>query len=804
MKRIIKIFKKIFSLEIFRIINKSKYLKYYKKYKINNKIILLESQHGTVINGNIFYILKELSSNKSYSDYSIFLTYHQSVKLKIEKALKYHDIENVNLVKINTKSYFKILSSAKFLINDTTFLPFFIKKEGQIYLNTWHGTPLKTLGRKIKNDMVGIGNVQNNFIVSDYLLYPNQYTMDHMIEDYMIANLSNAKVLLVGYPRNTEFFNDENKKNIKAKYNLNDKQIIAYMPTWRGTIKSQNSVNQTKNIGQHLAKLELKLTDKQILFVNLHPLELSTVNFSNYTKIKPFPEEYETYEFLNCCDCLITDYSSVLFDYAITKNKIILFPYDEKEYLSVDRGLYLGLEELPFPKVYNVDDLIEEIKTPKNYDDRKFINTFCKYDGVDATKKLCEKFILNKTKSLKEFEIKKNNKSNVLLFVGNLSKNGITTSITNLMNNVDTDKYNYYLTFYGNEVEPNKEALLRFSDNINYLPITGGINCSIVDKVALKLYGRGLFVKKLEKRATNIFKTEINRIYGFTSFDVAIQFNGYGYKPIMIFSQFDCKKVIFMHADIRDEINIKKNQREHLIRFAYKTYDKVAIVSETLYEPTMYYIEDKNKIIVVDNYIDVNSIITNSMKETTFESTTDCNISINKLNNILNDEKKIKFINVGRFSFEKGHVRLIDCFDKIWEENKNCYLVIIGGYGKEYEKILAHAKSKKSYVNIVIIFSISNPFPIIKRCNCFVLSSLYEGFGLALVEADILGLQSFSTDIVGPRIFLKKYNGNLVEDSNEGIYNGMKDYLNNNLKQLKANYEEYNKEAIDNFYKLLK
>ena len=57
-------------------------------------------------------------------------------------------------------------------------------------MNTWHGTPLKTLGKKIQNAMYGIGNTQKNFFMADYLLYPNGYTMEHMVEDYMLENLA--------------------------------------------------------------------------------------------------------------------------------------------------------------------------------------------------------------------------------------------------------------------------------------------------------------------------------------------------------------------------------------------------------------------------------------------------------------------------------------------------------------------------------------------------------------------------------------------------------------------------------------
>ena len=117
---------------------------------------------------------------------------------------------------MDTRQYFKTIASAKYLINDNTFLPFFIKRDEQVYLNTWHGTPLKTLGKRINNDYHNIGNPIKNFVVSDYLLYPNEFTKEHMIEDYMLKGIANNKIMLCGYPRNEVFLRDD-MQEVKEK-----------------------------------------------------------------------------------------------------------------------------------------------------------------------------------------------------------------------------------------------------------------------------------------------------------------------------------------------------------------------------------------------------------------------------------------------------------------------------------------------------------------------------------------------------------------------------------------------------------
>lgn len=786
-KRFKRIVKKLINPSFYA---KCSYIKYYNKLKINDKYIVLDSQHGKNINGNIYYILKELTNNSKYSDYKIYLVVDKQSKKAIIDLLTKRKILHFEPLIMQTKKYYKIMASAKYLINDTSFLPFFIKKEGQVYLNVWHGIPLKNMGRKVNDNYHNIGNVQKNFLIADYLLYPNEYMMEHMIEDYMLKNICDAKCLLSGYPRNTVFFDERIKKEIRSKYNFKGKQVIAYMPTWRGNV---DEVETTKDI---LDQIDKKLTDNQIMYVNLHPFVKNEIAY-NFKHIKQFPNDYETYEFLNATDCLITDYSSVFFDYAITRNKIILFNYDEEEYFK-DRGIYLKLDELIFPKAPTVDKLINEINNRKIINYADFLKKYCNYDNINATADLCEHLILNK--KMKEKTIEKNNKKNVLIYTGSLAKNGITTALINLFNNLPNDN-NYYLTFLSKIVKNNKENIREFPDYVNYISIEGGANATLFEKIILKLYLSG-FLKKIGlKTVQKIYCRDIKRIYGNCKFDSVIQYGGYDKTKIILFSLFDCKKTIFVHSDMKKEIETRKNQKKHILSYAYGKYDNVAVVNTSLVQSTKYF-NDSSNIVIVNNVIDYSNIIKKSKEKVYFDDDTICNVSLEKLNSILNS-KLTKFINVGRFSKEKGHYRLISAFNNIYLDNSNVYLIIIGGHGVEYENTINYIEQLPCKDNIIIIKSILNPFPIVKKCDCFVLSSFYEGFGLCLVEADVLGVQSFSVDIDGPKEFILSGNGNIVENSEKGIYEGMKRYLTNGLNKMNVDYKTYNKKAISKFESII-
>lgn len=783
--------------------HKINYYYYMRRFKINNNTILIEPQQGRTINGNMFYIIKELSLNKEYQNYDIYLVLKEKAIDEAKEILNYNKIENIKIIKIFSNKYFKLMASAKYLITDTSFLPFFIKKEGQKILNTWHGTPLKCLGKSVKEDYYNIGNVQKNFIIADYLLYPNEYTKEHLINDYMLENICKANIILTGYPRNTAFFDKDSEKEIRKELKLDDKEIIVYMPTWRESYDNNEREKKTIYLAYNILQIEKRLKDNQVLYVNLHPLEQKNINFDIFEKVRKFPEQYETYQFLNIADCLITDYSSVFFDFAITRKKVILFCYDKEEYLK-ERGLYFDYNDLPFTKVENVDELIKALNNDKQYDESEFINQFCKYDSNDVTKKICSKFILGQNSDLVIENIKDNKKDNILIYTGNLDKNGITSSLRNLLFSIDTNEKNYYLTFSAPKIKKNKEQLLTFPKNVKYISTMGKTNMNLIQKIEITLYRKNLIPQFLiNKLVKNVYPYEIKRLYGDINFNTVIQFGGYEYKKNLMFSQFSCNKVIYVHSDMVNEIKLKNNQHWKTLNYAYNHYNKVAIVTEGMRD-SVYKISKKNdNIHVAENIINYKSVEEKSRLDLIkFDEKTESTVTLEKLEDVLNSDKK-KIITIGRFSPEKGHDRLIKSFNKLYKENKNVELIIIGGAGNQYESTLQLVQQLPSRNNIILIKDMSNPFTILKKCDYFILTSLYEGFGLVVAEADILNKPVISTDIPGIRSFMKKNNGTLVENTEEGIYKGLEMLINNKVKVMNVDYEKYNQNAIKEFYELL-
>ncbi len=364
------------------------YAFFYKHFKIVPGTILVESFHGSNISDSSLALVREIF--KSYpGKYKI---YYGSIDKKLHQKFIEDIGLDVELVDVNSYYYTKILATSEYLINNSSFPVYFVKRDEQKYIQTWHGTPLKTLGKDMRLGIESMYNVQHNFLQADYITFPNDFTRDVMMECYNLNPLYTGKVVMAGYPRNEIFFDAQSGKDLKKKLGLEGKTVYGYMPTWRGKSNADISTEiYEKNVAQIFKKLDKELNDNQVFFVNFHPILKNAISLDDYKHIKPFPQGVDNYSFLNCCDALITDYSSVFFDYSLTKKPIILFMYDYDEYMH-DRGMYMDVATLPFRKIYDVDEftktLADESFMGDSYDNTEYFEKFFKYDSPDVSKKL--------------------------------------------------------------------------------------------------------------------------------------------------------------------------------------------------------------------------------------------------------------------------------------------------------------------------------------------------------------------------------------------------------------------------------
>ncbi|MGN1481554.1 CDP-glycerol glycerophosphotransferase family protein [Porcipelethomonas sp.] len=763
---------------------------YYGKYlktNLKNNLVFIESRNGTDLAGNILYITKELYENPDYSHLKLCISAKPFKTDDVKAMLRQYGIKKIKFVRAESLKYYKYLTRAKYLVNDTSFPRRFIKKDGQIILNTWHGTPLKNMGRDVENEVYNMGNVMRNLVFSDFLVFPNEYMKEKMVSAYMLKNLSKATILNEGYPRNSVFFNTKRRKELRQEFGIDGKQIIVYMPTWRGKVNSFDTERVIHETTRFLEDMDSRLSDSQLMYVKYHPLMKLKFEDDEYKHILSFPTGYEYYEILNMADTLITDYSSVFYDFANSRQKIILYTYDKEEYFR-DRGVYVSLDEFPFPQTTNVDELIEAINAPKDYDDTEFIKKYCTYDNPDAVKKICQRVFLDKPVTNEE-KLIPNGKKNILIYAGDLNKNGITTALISVLENIDLNRYNYYISFRERNLRADPTRTTILPKEVGVIPISSEMFFDFKSAFAYNKFTKhGKETGKIKKVLAQAYAREIRRHFYGIKFDHVIHYNGYENNIQGMLTQFDARKTIFVHNDMVQEIETKHNQNFYLLKWAYNVCDNVVAVSEDIVESTYQISGRRDNIRIISNFHNHDSVVIKGDMPLEFQKETEIFCpNPDGINHLLNSPG-MKFITIGRFSPEKGHFRLIDAFEAFHKNYPEAKLIIIGGLGKLYGKTVQKVRKTDCWENIALIKSMKNPMPILKRCDLFILSSIYEGLGLVMLEADSLGVPVFSTDVHGPSKFLKENGGYLVEDSTEGILQGMYDFADGKIKPMNIDY----------------
>jgi CDP-glycerol glycerophosphotransferase len=778
------------------------------RFPIRKNVVLLESHNGKDFIGNPYYITRHLLMMPEFKKFQIIVAGGSDAK-KAVKTLPNH--QSIKTCSIHSVFYCYWLAIAEYLITDATFPIYFSRRDNQKYLNTWHGTPLKTLGRQIANDPFSIANTQRNFLHATHILAPNLHTEQMLLKTYMIDQIWKGMILRNGYPRNDIFF-------VKKPfgYSSTDSNIfnIAFMPTWRGSLA--NIEYSAKIQCQKLVKLffflENALSEKINLWVRLHPLIKNKLNLSNFKKINEFPVDKEPYDFLSKCDMLITDYSSVMFDFSITRKPIILFVPDESDYIS-ERNFCLDFSIIPFIKtrtaVELVHSVLEIIKNGFNPSQTYeiFVKKFCPYDHADTTAILCSTFFNNK------FETEKDNrkkivirKKNLLIFVGSFWNNGITTSLKNLLSNLDKDRYNIFLWIDKSTGEKNATVFFSNLDSrICYIPTQNFLAAGFLD--IFPFFWQFFFYNDFSPNdifLKDLWQKEYDRQFGTAMFDAVIHFSGYERRVALIQSVIKTKRIIYVHNDMFLENKHKKKFDQRTLKLAYLKADKIAAVRTNVTEKYCKHTLDiSSKVHHVPNclnnsYFDlIRADVLDSISNEYGQKESD------RLVAALKQPKRFRFINLGRFSWEKGQERLIEAFEKIWKIHPNSQLFILGGYGEKFDTLIQRQRKSPASQSIFIFIGSNNIFPLLSRMDVMILASFYEGLPMVIFESLALNIPVISTDISGPSDFLKEGYGLVVKNSVAGLTEGMLAGINGQIPFKPYDFHKHNRDAIERFYSLI-
>ena len=325
------------------------------------KMILFASYNGKSTGDSPGAIFEALRANPTYADYQLVWALN-----------KPRPVAGAKVVRYNSLPYYKALTKARFWVFNAKMAPYYYKAKDQVYLQTWHGTPLKRLAHDIKDT----GKHYRAYLTHEQMI--KSYDEDSRHWDWLIASspftmekfasafqFPRDKMIKMSYPRTDMLYQakPEQITQLKVRYQLPlDKKVILYAPTWRDDTYGLDGYHMRLQLD--FARWKAMLGEQYVVLFKPHYL------ISNHIRIDvdvqdfvySLPATLDIHEAYLMADVLVTDYSSVFFDYAILNRPIYFYMYDLELYDKHLRGFYLDVHrDLPSAPIQTEKELLETL-----------------------------------------------------------------------------------------------------------------------------------------------------------------------------------------------------------------------------------------------------------------------------------------------------------------------------------------------------------------------------------------------------------------------------------------------------------
>ncbi|TCP19003.1 CDP-glycerol glycerophosphotransferase (TagB/SpsB family) [Scopulibacillus darangshiensis] len=356
------------------------------------KLVMFESYLGKQYSCNPRALYEYLQEN--HPEYQLVWSVDPRYKEQFEKR-------NLPYAKRFSVRWLFLMASARYWVTNSR-MPLWIPKPAHtIYLQTWHGTPLKRLASDMKEvHMPGTTteDYKRNFYKEsrnwDYLISPNAYSSEIFHRAFQFDKM----MIESGYPRNDFLHNSNDQESIdRLKKDMGlplNKKVILYAPTWRDD-QFYEKGRYKFDLDLDLNEMKEKLGDKYIVILRMHYLVAENFDLSPYEGFAyDFSKHEDIRELYLISDLLITDYSSVFFDYANLKRPMIFYVYDIDSYRDKLRGFYFDFEEkAPGPLVKTTEGVIKSISDIEHNDFQvspafdRFYQRFCYLEDGKASER---------------------------------------------------------------------------------------------------------------------------------------------------------------------------------------------------------------------------------------------------------------------------------------------------------------------------------------------------------------------------------------------------------------------------------
>ena len=335
---------------------------------IDDKLVLFSSFSGKRYDDSPRVIFEEMRRRKECEGFTFVWAFNSPDDFDVEGAQK---------VKMDSLAYFNVALRAKYWVTNVNIergLSF--KKPETRYLNTWHGTPIKTIGNAVE------GRSDYDFSYVDVITADGAYFKERMVKDFK-ANPDS--VLCCGRPCDDRLFDDcfrGDREAAKRSLGIDPSaKVILYAPTWRESTDAGSSYSFAPPI--HFEQWKKELGEDVVILFRAHSIMSEVLGLVFDEKVIDVSNHPDVNDLMLASDVLVSDYSGIMFDYSILGRPIVCYCYDYEEYSSL-RGMYFDVRDY-LTSVSSEDALLECLKVMDvEEEERKavrFFETFAGYGG---------------------------------------------------------------------------------------------------------------------------------------------------------------------------------------------------------------------------------------------------------------------------------------------------------------------------------------------------------------------------------------------------------------------------------------
>lgn len=683
--------------------------------------IVFESNLGLSVDCNPLAIYRHIRDNEQNN-----YTFYWSIDKDTVVPTDVWQDPNTIIVRKNSSRYVKLLATARYLVNNSTFPSYFVRRPEQQYLMTWHGTPFKTIG-KDQPEMLGHANMSRNLLQASVVLHPNSHTQRALMEGCDVSGLATAQSVITGYPRN-----DALSATSAGRGQRREKPFVLYAPTWK---PDTELADQADSVAQVVNAFEAR--GYEVAVRAHHYVEAKLADLAS--GVSTVSRDIPTNDLLPKVDVLVTDYSSIYFDFAVLRRPIIFFVPDWGEYTTT-RGAYFTEDHLPGLVCRSTADLKEAIAQLDAQPEtacptEAFVKEFAPQDDGRASARAADLLLRNdhSIKASASDAIKKN-----VLFRQSFIPNGMTSSFVNLARSLPREKYRPFVltdAAAANSDEARGEMIRSLPRDVGVIGRTGRHAVSRKEYLALRAISGDYSAISAEARRIRrqSFEFEASRVTGNAQFDKVIEYDGYSaFMANVVLGHANRSQVtgLLLHSDFKREAVLRFPEIYRIVD-QISEFDRVAAVSPslaTINKDGLHSLGAGSPTIGhARNVIDIDSMSHRASAPVAPD-----------LQGFIEDSSKLVVV-LGRLSPEKNITDTIRAFARVQSEYSGVRLLIIGD-GPERQKLGALATSLLPDSSFRFAGHRSNPFPYLAAADVLAMSSFHEGQPMVILEA--LALQT--------------------------------------------------------------